>query len=240
VIQTFFDKGWIEARNNEDGSITWRTTAGKSGTFLYEGVQSIPVWQQILESIFEHWLTDGKSARGIDFQHSIGIAPRDCKEGAHHCRAHKIQGMLELIHQDIKVEAKLCTLSTNSKDFDMCLTEAESPTTCIAFSVDKKVDGRSTSHALAVRQIRRERKEKLPRRKYLTWELDVYNQQTHCHGTYICDREKWTPHSPKKCTSANNPKNHFSDVFRYTISGLPVVHVTHHDESELDLPCYPD
>jgi len=225
VIKSFFDNSWITVQTTEDGEITWMTHADYQGSFSCTGDASIPAWQRILESIFEHWRTDGQSAQNINFQTSIGFAPRDCEgehKGAHKCRAYKIGQMLNMIHTNIVVKGKLCTISADTKTVEECARKAESPTTCIAFSVDKKAGKNSMSHALAVRHFGHAEKEK----GKMIWELYTYNQQKEgekAHGKYICDPSEWGSNTKSICTSEKNPRNYFKDVFRYTISGLPMV-----------------
>jgi len=215
VIKSFFDQGWIQVQTDESGSITWTTKADKSSTFLYEDVQFMPVWQQILESIFEHGR--GENVDSTVFQQWIGTEHSDCKQEAHLCRAQLIQEMLRNIHTGIEVVSKLCTL--RESDLEECIEKAdntEASTTCTAFTVDRKRLGNQASRTLAVSELRKQSS---------IWELDVINPLSHFTGTYICNPAEWTRYSqrPHKCTSKAVPQNYFEEVFRYTISGLPLL-----------------
>jgi len=128
--------------------------------------------------------------------------------------------MLNIIHEGIVVTGKLCTMSGNTKDVEDCLGKAESPTTCIAISIDKKAEGLKTSHALAVYDFRKVLTE-TGKRTYI-WYFDAYNQQSQKEVTYLCDPREWTSSSESSvCRSQGNSKNYFKDVFRYKIS-LPM------------------
>eukprot|EP00928_Gymnodinium_smaydae_P045177 TRINITY_DN3014_c0_g1_i2.p1 TRINITY_DN3014_c0_g1~~TRINITY_DN3014_c0_g1_i2.p1 ORF type:complete len:336 (-),score=21.54 TRINITY_DN3014_c0_g1_i2:287-1258(-) len=79
----------------------WRTAAGRTGRAI--GDDSLPRWQQVLESIFAH-RHPGCSARG-GFQEAVPPAMGMGMSG----RAAAIQAYFQLVRSDVRVSCKLIT-----------------------------------------------------------------------------------------------------------------------------------
>jgi len=237
VIQALFDEGWITI-SEHDGVIRWETTAGTQGSVkILSG--EIPVWQQILHSIFALALSqDANNLQAFTGGRQFLMYCNKDKGSSYVCRKNTLQLMLRTIHSDILVAQKICQLSTNNADMDQCLSAPPpDPSACTVFTVDREkftVDrnnrGRyATAGSLAVREFRKldrpleeiseadVEQGDIPWR----WQVDTYYPELKNDYTFDCNPSQWHGKTPFCVWIGKTQAYYVSSVDRYTISGLP-------------------
>lgn len=237
-IYTMFKNKLIDYTKDKKGHVSWSTPNGKpdksygvpSGTFKpwkgTTGEQPTQAkWQQILMNVVYFPATEKKSAQFMeknDCPAAMGFGPEGKPDSAGKMqgRAPRLEKRLQKIDKNIRVVGEQLQLGlkaqTTSKQIrEFIKTDAEQePGTAVVFTLDKvNKDGKS-GHAIAVNDI-------IKSTTYLNaWLANTYNQQK--------DEYKIEPHgefsiAEEECISTSASKTKCSDLYKYTITGLPVV-----------------
>jgi len=226
VIQTLFDEGWITV-SEHDGVTRWETTADTQGAVeILSG--EMPVWQQILHSIFAFAVSrDANNLQAFTGGPQFLVYCK--KDSSYVCRRKTLQLMLQTIHSGILVAEKICQISTNNADMDQCLSAPPNPSACTVFTVDRKRGKFTTAGSLAVREFRKLDRSleeiseadveqgDIPWR----WEVDTYYPALKRDYTFDCNPSRWYGKAPSCVWIGTKQEYYVSSVDRYTISGLP-------------------
>lgn len=234
-IYTMFKNKLIHY-TKERNSISWNTPSGKpdprygvpSDKFTpWKGTSpewpTQAKWQQILMNVVYFPATREKSAQGMekeDCPAAMGFGPegKPTSDGQMQGRAPRLERRLQKIDKNIRVVGERLQLgkkaTTTAKEIRKFIkTDAEKePGTAVVFTLDK-VNKDGSGHAIAVDDI-------VVNEDWAdAWLINTYNQYKDEYSQYPAGEFSI---ARKECVSTAS-KTQCSDLYKFTITGLPQV-----------------